>query len=129
MVDALLVNTTTGARTSRRIELPFGAVIEDAAEEGRYLRFRYLGETYDAKLSDIDGYYEQLGGASSGPAKSSKVAPKAAAESPEPSLELEKLKSNVSLSRARIPGGWLVVAGNSVAFVPDAGHKWDGGSV
>ena len=55
MVEALLVNRTTDARTSRGIELPFGAVIEDTSEEGRYLRFRYLGETYAVKLSDIEG--------------------------------------------------------------------------
>jgi hypothetical protein len=38
------------------------------------------------------------------------------------------------LSRARIPGGWLVfhVEGefrSALAFVPDPRHEWDGGSV
>ena len=39
-----------------------------------------------------------------------------------------------SLSRARIPGGWLVYAttsgdATSMVFVPDAEHRWDGASL
>jgi hypothetical protein len=36
-----------------------------------------------------------------------------------------------SLYRARVPAGWLVVsrANDSVAFVPDPSHEWDGASV
>lgn len=32
-------------------------------------------------------------------------------------------------SRAKIPGGWLVQAKESVTFVPDPEHIWDGGSL
>ncbi len=38
-----------------------------------------------------------------------------------------------SLSRAKIPGGWLVYGTTSVTtvlvFVPDPDHQWDGGSL
>ncbi len=39
-----------------------------------------------------------------------------------------------SLSRAKIPGGWLVYGTTSndtalLVFVPDPEHQWDGGSL
>jgi hypothetical protein len=39
-----------------------------------------------------------------------------------------------SLSRAKIPGGWLVYGTTSgdtasLVFVPDPNHEWDGGSL
>jgi len=39
-----------------------------------------------------------------------------------------------SLSRAKIPGGWLVYATTagdaaSLVFVPDPSHEWDGSSL
>ena len=39
------------------------------------------------------------------------------------------------VSRAKIPGGWLVclesgnVRSSGLTFVPDPDHKWDGGSL
>ena len=51
-------------------------------------------------------------------------------------LKFEKLDVStlsVTMNRAKIPGGWLLVstsnAGGGVTFYPDSGHKWDGGSV
>lgn len=126
MVEALLVNDTTGARTSSRIELPYGSVIEDAVEQDRYLRFTYLGKTYDVKLPDIEGYYQPIGGAAARKASTSDAS--APPAEPKPSLRFETVESNLAVKRARVPGGWLVAAGNGVAFVPDAGHKWDGTS-
>lgn len=34
-----------------------------------------------------------------------------------------------SILRARVPNGWLVIYQNSICFVPDTGHTWDGRSV
>ena len=30
------------------------------------------------------------------------------------------------LSRAKVPGGWLVLHKDSITFVPDPNHLWDG---
>jgi len=53
-----------------------------------------------------------------------------------PKLKFEKLDVDAlsaRVSRARIPGGWLLIAtsssGGGVTFYPDPQHKWDGGSV
>ncbi len=46
-----------------------------------------------------------------------------------------KVSSPTNVSRAKIPGGWLVgvESGNvrswGLAFVPDPNHEWDGGSL
>ena len=45
------------------------------------------------------------------------------------------LDSSYLVERARVPGGWLVIAqfkvggSHGLAFVPDPEYKWNGGSV
>jgi hypothetical protein len=53
-----------------------------------------------------------------------------------PKLKFEKLDVDglsFRLNRAKVPGGWLVIAtsntGGGVTFYPDPEHKWNGGSV
>lgn len=49
----------------------------------------------------------------------------------EPAAELARSLSGtqVTMWRARIPGGWLVSCGSpQTFFVADADHTWDGGS-
>lgn len=44
----------------------------------------------------------------------------------------EPLKNSMTLLkfwRAKVPGGWLVLCGGSLAFYPDADHTWDGNSL
>ena len=50
---------------------------------------------------------------------------------PEVTLKFEALSAGAySIARARVPGGWLVVAdGASVAFYPDPNHAWYGTSL
>lgn len=44
----------------------------------------------------------------------------------EPLGTAEVPHGKLSVSRAPIPGGWLVCVGQSVTFVPDPQHAWDG---
>jgi hypothetical protein len=54
------------------------------------------------------------------------------------SIEVKNKARNLLVERARVPGGWFVVAylfplmswkTASLIFYPDPGHKWDGGSL
>lgn len=40
-----------------------------------------------------------------------------------------KVGSSLMLRRSKIRGGWLVLYENSITFVPDPDHKWDGNSL
>ena len=126
-LEAIKVNKKTGIQQSQRINLSFGAILEGVLDNRDCLRFLHLGEMYDVKLSEISGYYKAIGGVSAEPAAApaSKVDP----TPPAPSLKFEKLRSNIGVSRAKIPGGWLVAVGESVTFVPDESHYWDGTSL
>ena len=53
-----------------------------------------------------------------------------------PKVKFEKLHvdgTSLRLSRAKIPGGWLVIAisnsGGGFTFYSDPQHKWDGNSL
>lgn len=55
-----------------------------------------------------------------------------------PSLTFELVPTRIacnsatfSIYRARVPGGWLVASrpSESITFVPDPEHLWDGGAV
>lgn len=51
-------------------------------------------------------------------------------------IETQSKFAGLNMSRAKVPGGWLVLAvcvsmptfGN-VTFVPDVEHRWDGSSL
>lgn len=63
----------------------------------------------------------------------------------EPELRWEKLNStrdekgwfkiNWEVHRAKVPGGWLIIARGegttdpSISFYPDSNHQWNGGSL
>ena len=110
------------------ITIPFGAIIEDARLDRDMMVFYYLTEPYTCPR---EAFQSAVAG---GGAKEEKAATpgRVAAPDPEPvKLQFEALSSNVNgLSRARVPGGWLVAPGQGgVAFYPDAKHVWKGDSV
>ncbi len=124
LVEAALLNQNTGIPTSKRIDLPYGAIIQDPKEDRDLLKFVYLGERYGVRLSDIKGHYEPIGQQP----KTARGADSTAA-APQKSLDFRPVRSNLDVLRAKVPGGWLVAVGNSVAFVPDPKHTWDGASL
>lgn len=125
-VEAVKLNKRTGAPLGEpAISLPYGAIIEKLEEVGEYYAFTYMSERYRMRKDNVRGAVHAL------------VAPavvtasvKAVPEAPsKPVLVFERLGGTASLSRAKIPGGWLVMSASSVTFVPDEKHEWDGGSV
>ena len=116
--------------------VPYGALVEPVGSERDRQRFTYLGELFECKR---DLFLSATGGAKT-------IADESAATEPElapavereleaappagPRLEWRAVRSsNYSVTRAAIPGGWLVALNaSSLAFVPDSKHHWDGTS-
>lgn len=138
-VDCVKVNKRSGIRTSEKKTLAFGSILVDLTEDRDNFRFLYLGEMYDGPQSEMKGYLQLLEGeetvdvgrprGEAGAGKSARGT-RPAKEAVEYKLKWESLSSETTLKRAKVPGGWLVSSnGGGLAFVPDAGHEWNGESV
>lgn len=121
------------------VTVPYGALIEPVGSDRDCERFRYLGDLCECQR---ELFLSATAGARSQPPAAAEPEPEPAPEpvvekKPEkaaptgPRLEWERVNSSdYSVRRAAVPGGWLVaVDGNSVIFVADPKHEWDGGSV
>ena len=126
-VEGLKVNKRSGIPTTERVNLSFGSIIENPVEERDSLRFSYLGELIDVKLAEIKGCYKAIDGIEA--ARASPAASKSAAPVDTRLIRWESIPSNLSTQRTKVPGGWLVAAGNGLAFLPDPAHEWDGSSL
>ncbi len=126
-VEGVKVNKRSGIPTTERLTLSFGAIIENPVEERDCLRFSCLGDVVDVKLAEIKGYYKPIDGVPNIPVPAGAAKPSAPADTRY--IRWETIPSNVTTQRTKVPGGWLVAAGNGLAFVPDPGHEWDGSSL
>lgn len=126
-VEAVKLNKRTGAPLGEPpISLPFGAIIDKLEEVGDYYTFNYNAERYRMRKDNVHGALHALGA----PVAAAAAPSTAASQEPaKPALSFEKLNSSIAVSRAKVPGGWLVVIGSGATFMPDANHEWDGGSV
>ena len=100
-----------------------------------------MTERYQARRDTVAGAFHLLQGLASATAPTAPAPPPPtpavadAAPTPvaddRPLLDFQSLrvKGAGALSRARVPGGWLVSTAYAVTFVPDPQHEWDGGSV
>ncbi len=126
-VEAVKLNKRTGAPLGEpAISLPFGAIIDKVEDAGDFYTFTYLAERYRMRKDVVQGALHPLGAPAATPVDTTKPA---AVEPPKPSLVFERLHSTVSISRAKVPGGWLVASGSGIAFVPDPQHSWNGCSL
>lgn len=139
MIEATKLHPRTGLSLGvPPVTVPFGALIEPVGSDRDRERFTYLSDLYECKR---DLFLSATGGVK-GTSKKEEVdepepapapaAMKAEAETPSgPRLVWESLNSSkYPITRAEIPGGWLVALnGSGVTFVPDAKHLWDGGSL
>lgn len=141
-VEGVKVNKRSGIPTTERISISFGAIIEDPQPERDSLRFKYMLDIVDVKLSEIEGYYKPIAttGAFPVPAKTAEPVPAptpAPTPAPAPAaapadprfIRWETIPSNLPTHRAKVPGGWLVSAGHGLTFLPDPEHAWEGASL
>ncbi len=118
----------TGVPTSDpEAAIPFGAILERVERDGSVAIFRYLTDSYqcpyDVLASAVDA--GALDGGAMEP-RQREAPPAQTAPTPAPQLHFEKVAANTgSISRARVPGGWLVwMEPGALAFYPDPEHKW-----
>ena len=123
-IEARKLNKRTGIPLSEPpLSIPFGAIVEDPAEDRDVVKFTYLGEPYQCP--------EEVFRVASAPIGAAPAAPKgpAAAAPPPPKLQWEGLSAE-GVRRAKVPGGWLVAIGaGALTFYPDPDHTWDGASL
>jgi hypothetical protein len=125
-IEARRLNSRTGLPDSgTESTVPYGAIVEHIATDRDIVKFSYLGEHYRCAQTVWDAAAYELEGAVETAAPRE---PDTGASAPR--LKWEPLASSqYSLSRAKVPGGWLVtIGGSTLAFVPDPGHAWDGAS-
>ena len=109
------------------ITIPFGAIVENVRPDRDMMVFYYLTEPYTCPR---EAFQSAAAGVA---AKEETPAAPARQSVPEPDparLQFEALSSNVQgLSRAKVPGGWLVASEQgSVTYYPDPKHVWKGDS-
>ncbi len=113
------------------VAVPFGALIDAIERDRDMVRFRYLGEPYTCPYERLESALEE--GAMMPPSPARKPAPPPSAA--EPPAETVRLSwrpvesDHPALKRAKVPGGWLVVAeaggALSLTFYPDPNHVWE----
>ena len=113
--------------------IPFGAIIEKLKTSGDWVTFEYLTEPYGCKRDMLQGAIVLPTESAEEPqaAPVSASAPAAPAPTTEPAkLRFEALFSTIRVSRAKVPGGWLLTTPQGgIGFYPDATHEWNGESL
>jgi hypothetical protein len=118
------------------VTVPYGALVEPVGSERDRERFMYLSELFECSRELFQSATGGAASASIAEAAEPEPAPVIEKE-PEPApptgphLEWDRINSsNYSVTRAAVPGGWLVaINGSGLTFVPDLKHRWNGGSV
>jgi hypothetical protein len=136
-IEVRKLNLRTGLpEAGPEVTIPFGAFIQSVETDRDTAKFRYLGERYACRAGVLtDALDTGALAPEPHPAPAAQPAePAAPAPVPAPApakLRWEQLDSGgTALQRAKVPGGWLLLApGAGLAFYPDPRHRWDGSSL
>ena len=139
-IEARKLNPRTGMPTSDpSVTIPYGAVIENLTKDRDMDKFRYLLQPYQCAHDILSSAIVPVVAFSAPTAAAAVPASLAVGSEPgsepapsvRPVLVWELLAGgDVRCQRAKVPGGWLVLAGSgALAFYPDAAHAWNGGSL
>lgn len=110
------------------VTIPYGAILDQVVEKRDLVEFEYLKEVYQCKAEVLQAASHRLD--SDMPSVTRAHDDGAAVPAAAKPFTWERLSSGpIPLSRARIPGGWLIASGDGVTFYPDPGHDWDGKTV
>src|ERR1035441_8534667 len=122
-IEAMKLHPKTGTALGvPDVTISYGALIEHVGSDRDLERFHYLGDLYACPR---DAFISAPG---SPPPQANSKAEKPASGSGRvrSGLQWEQVASNgVSVSRAKVPGGWLVLCGAAATYYPDPAHQWD----
>jgi hypothetical protein len=117
----------------QEVTIPYGAILENVRQDRDTVTFNYLTEPYGCPRDIFQSAAAPFAKVEKSPTTAPVPEPAAAIPEPETEpakLQFEALSSSVAgLSRAKVPGGWLLATElGGVAFYPDARHVWNGES-
>lgn len=132
-IEARKLNMRSGLPVDPHwVTIPFGALLDIVETRGDLTKFTYLGELFHSADDVLRSVPVARSGEATPPAEVAAGAGSTAERPAAPGLRWERLVSSAahSISRAKVPGGWLVLAGDSaLTFYPDPDHRWDGRSL
>lgn len=135
-ISAVRLNPKTGVPYSEpETNVPFGAILTHRGPDRDFEKFTYMSELFrcprDVLASALDGGKIPADNGAADEAAVVSSSGVAAKPAPEATLKFEKLNAApYSIVRAKVPGGWLILYGNSsLAFYPDPDHAWNGESL
>ena len=128
-IEARKLNPRTGIPTEEPpVTIPYGAIIENLTESRDTTKFSYLGGPFQASREALGNAIAPAQSRRSEPGDVETTRPEGRpAAAAEPMLRWEPVTSSEGhlVSRAQVPGGWLVtVSGSGLAFCPDPEHRW-----
>ncbi len=117
--------------------IPYGAVIDHIEQDRDFDKFSFLGQPYRcphdifvAATRPLDAGPRPVPAAPAATEESSSGGAKDEAARNETRRGLVWQELDAKVRRAKVPGGWLVLAnGDGLAFYPDPEHVWDGTSL
>ena len=109
--------------------IPFGALIQNIEEDGALARFDYLGEIYQCSLDLLHRAVRAARTSDDSGPQDTAASGSGDTAAAEVLFRWQEIRTQLgALHRANVPGGWLVMSGQSrsLAFYPDPEHAWDG---
>jgi hypothetical protein len=109
--------------------IPFGALITHVGSDRGLEQFQYMTGLYCCPRDLLESALDPGAlGRKEEPAAPEPEAPAAARREPPPDIVFTGLSARpYTVSRAKVPGGWLIlINGSAATFYPDPEHAWDG---
>ncbi|MGP8244232.1 MAG: hypothetical protein ACLQVN_06905 [Bryobacteraceae bacterium] len=128
-IEAMKLHPRTRTPLGQSETIPFGAIIDHVGRDRDTEQFQYLTGLYGCRRDLLESALdpgalrrkEELAApAAEAPAEAKTAAP--------PGIVFTSLNAKPhTASRAKVPGGWLIlINGSAATFYPDPEHAWDG---
>jgi len=126
-IEATKLNQRTGIPLGGPpVTISFGAIIEDVEQDRDHGKFLHLGQPFRCPF---DILMAAMDSRPLGESPAAAAAPDEAG-SDEPRMVWEQLKSTGHMvSRAKVPGGWMVLVDAAALFYYDPEYQWNGATL